>query len=433
MAQAPSDVDLPGRKEISVRVGEPGYNCSPLTNKSAELLAAVTINRSEVPEPVFGPRAIAPGGTANGTDIFTPTRAGTYDVVARAFGLDPQGNWVSALPSRVRVTALPPACAQSVVPLNPDPNPVDLEGQPFSSVMLGGRLLGYYRVIDSDSRPVPNATVKVEKRELPGGAFEHVTNVATGPDGLIVHTAPGASTPEPGLRLDAATIGQVDQQFEIRVYTGDEFGPCGVRFEAEVTPRQFTASIKGGASIQAEAALELNLSGAKGAGFELKLDRQTTAAGGAAVDTKVTVTRSMDAKLGVGVKFATTEAGFSVGGTEISLGNFDPSARAEGQLMLRDRHEFEPPLGLRGGAAIGQLFLGLIAVSAVPGTLSPTGPMLAIGLNELAERVSGLDDFRRGFGGGVGIKLGAGAIFGSQNCRFSYRSGSGSIAASSSR
>ena len=230
-----------------------------------------------------------------------------------------------------------------------------------------------------------------------------------------MHTPPGGTTPEPGLRLESTQIGLVGQRYEMRVVAGEEVGPCDASFQAEVTPRQFTAALKGGASIEVEGAIEVQLSGGRGAGFELRLEsRNTPRRRTSSVDTKVTVSRSMDAKLGVGVKFATTEAGFTVAGSEISLGKVDPDVRGSIQLMLRDRHEFETPIDLRKGAGIGQLFLGLLAASATPGLASPAGPMLAgVGLNELAERVAGLDEYRRSFGGGVGVRIGAGASFSS--------------------
>lgn len=408
VAQFLSDTEVPGSKEISVRAGEPVLLRYTLKNKGATPLSTVTISRTEAPLPVYGPAVVQPDVILTPTDIFVPTRPGVYELVARAYGLDPQGNWVSARPSRVRVNALAPQCEQSIVPLDPDPNPIDAEGLARSTVMLGGRLFRYYRLIDKDGNPKPDTLLKIEKRQLPGGEFVRLTDVVTGENGLIVHMPLGATTPEPGLRLDAAQLGEVGPRFEVRVYSGDAFGPCDVSFQAEVTPRQFTAAIRGGVSIEAEGAIEVKLAGRAGSGFEFKLNRHTLRAGDPPVDTKATVTRTMEAALGIGAKPAATKAGVKLG-SEISLRPADANVAVNAVLMLRDRHEFETPLGLVQGAAVGQLLLGLIAVSATVGVPNPAGPMMALGLNALAERVAGLDDYRRGIGGGVGLEVKAGA------------------------
>ena len=180
-------------------------------------------------------------------------------------------------------------------------------------------------------------------------------------------------------------------------------------FQAEVTPRQFTASIKGGAAIEAEGAIEVNLAGRLGSGFEFKLDRETDHAGDLPVDLKVTINRSMEAELGAGLELAKTEAKLNVG-TEVSIGTLDPRVELKTELMLRDRHEFTPPLRDSDVAAVGQLLLGLVAVSAVAnsGIANPAIPLLSLGLAELAEHVTGLSEARRSFGGGVGLQIDAG-------------------------
>ena len=65
------------------------------------------------------------------------------------------------------VTVVPPACTEAILRLDPDPNPVDEHGQEFSSVMLGGRLYRYYRLVDGAGRPLSGTRLKVQKGELP--------------------------------------------------------------------------------------------------------------------------------------------------------------------------------------------------------------------------------------------------------------------------
>ena len=412
LARHVTGIASPGAKEITMQSGQSVDLVYGVENRGSSPVTAVRGYRTGADQPVFEMPLLP--GTAPGVEPlpqvhvehFTPAQPGIYEIVARASGVDDRGNTVGAPPSRVRITVLGPACAPGLVPLDPNPNPTDKFGRPASSVELGGRFLRYYRLIDADGQPLPDVALRVQKRQLPGGEFVELPSVSTGPDGQIVHPPLEGTQNVPGLRLSATLLGDAGTSYEVRVFPGEEFGPCGIAFDAHVLPRRFSASLKGGASIEAEGAIEVNLAGRLGSGFELRLDRESTKSGGTVTvdDTNMTFNRNINAELGIGIKFATTKAGLTLGG-ELSVGKIDPSVDARAVLGLRDRHEFEPPFGLVEGAAIGQLLIGLVAVSAAEGAPTPAGPVLGLAINELFEHLGGLTQYRTAVGGSMGVKV----------------------------
>jgi hypothetical protein len=406
-----SSVGPADQKEMSIVSGQSIELQYTVTNRGSQPVNNLSVRRTHANGPVLQGGTI-PGATAGvesslrQSEIFTAREPGIYEIVARAAAFDQTGNTLTAGPSHVRVTVREAPCSPRLTVLDADPNTHDDHGRPFSSVMLGGRFFRYYRLLGADGEPLSGVALSVQKRELPGGAFVNLEPVFTGAEGLIVHPAPTGTGVRPGLRLTAAGLGSVGIPFEVRVFPGESFSQCGVSFRAEVTPRQFSASIKAGAAIEAEGAIEVNLNGRAESGFELKLDREVTQ-GGTITDQKITFNRSMNAELGVGLRFATTKAGVTAG-DELSIGKVDPTLNQSAILGLRDRHEFDPPIGLTEGAMIGQLVVGLVAVSATAGTPTPAGPMLSLALNELFERLGGTAQHRRGVGGSAGMKVRAG-------------------------
>jgi PKD repeat protein len=395
-----SNTNLRGSREVSIEVGQTLQLMYRVRNVGSEALHNVSVRSSNG---VVGDAVsvIPPGQDAVVWDTFAPP-PGTSIVRGTVLAYDAAGNSLAPALDAIRIVGHSPSCEADIQSLEPDPNPFDPEGVPLSTVGLGGSLFRYYRVMRNG---LPAAGTRVIVRVTRSHGQESVYVADTDADGLLTHVAIDGDTDPRGLKLDASLIGSPGESATVQVEEVEgAASTCGQKFAVLVTERDYSRSLKGGASLEVSGALVgLNLKGKAGMGFEYKADGDTSVG-----DRAASLSRLMSTTASAGLKGTLAKGRVNLAGT-FSVAEAELAGALNATFMLRDKHTFAP---LSGGLtsdhklAIGELLVGLIANSSLQstaGATGPAGPLLALVLNELTEQLTGLDQYRESVGGSVGV------------------------------
>ena len=395
-----SNTNLRGSREVSVEVGQTLQLMYRVKNVGSEAFHDVSVRsvNGVVGDPVS---EIPPGQDVVVWETFAPP-PGTSVVRGTVVAYDADGNSLAPALDAIRIVGHSPTCEADIQSLEPDPNPFDIEGLPLSTVGLGGSLFRYYRVMRNG---LPAAGARVIFRVTRPNGQENLYISDTDADGLLTHVPIDGDTDPRGLKLEAALIGAPGESATVHVEEVEgAASTCGQKFAVLVTERDYSRSLKAGAGLEVSGALVgLNLKGKTGIGFEYKADGNTSVG-----DRAASLSRLMNTTASAGLKGTLAKGRVKLAGT-FSVAEAELAAALNATFMLRDKHTFAPLTeGLTSDhkLAMGVLLVGLIANSSLvstTGVTGPTGPLLALVLNELTEQVTGLNQYRESVGGSVGV------------------------------
>jgi hypothetical protein len=345
-----------GQPQIKVAPNTPVTITHVLANTGLVPLEGATI-ADLLTGKTYGPFALAPGQTRQVTDTFRSAEVGKKLVGPSEAIAFAQGGLTATAWDSTGIDVVSAPCPVSITMLDPDPNPYAENGTPLSTVMQGGSLYRYYRVLGAAGPGTVTFSVN-------GHSFTADFDA----DGYIVHARPQgepqSSDPADlrGLEVTAEQIGAPGTypvKFEA---VNGSASVCSQAFFVEVTPREFTRAYAAGASIEAAATAGVGLAGKAGVGFGVSLDESVDGP-----RTKLSVERSINGALGVQVGISSPKFKGVVPGLRGQIGA-SVQDTVFGTVMMGDSHDFAyapgtDRLSQADSRAFGGLLLGTLAIA----------------------------------------------------------------------
>lgn len=392
------NTDLRGARELSMKVGQTVQVMYRVTNTGSAPMENVSVRRNDLQIGGVVPEILPGRDTVFRETFAVPPGLVLLRGTATAFDLD--GNTLPPAIDAIRIAGSVPPCDADIQSLDPDPNPVNSIGLPVSTVMRGGKLLRYYKIVRADGGTVADQLVTL--RVVRPNGSENLYVSRTNADGLLTHVAQGDDDDPRGLAIEAAQIGAPGESARVTVERIDGVATvCPKTFTAQVVERNYSRALKAGANLEISGAVVgLNLKAKPGVGFEYKVDGDT-----ATGDTRAAFARSLSMTSTLGVKATAAKTNVEVLDSRSSA-----SAEVTGGLrttfMLRDRHGFDlvnGELTNEQQLVIAHLVVGLLFNSTIAGGTGPAAPLVALALSELHEQLAGLAQHRESVGGSLGV------------------------------
>jgi len=392
-----------GAKVVTITFGQKVRLTYRVRSNDEKPLARVEVFTPGKEEPILAADNLAPGKEVTQEEIFDASSAGTFTRHATAFVKDDFDNVRDTAFDSVTIHVIPLPCV-IVSPLSPDPNPINDEGLPMSTVMQGGRLFRYYQVLDgSTGDPVPGVTVSGKLRNLATGAEHLLEPIPTDSDGRLVHAKLDDKDDPLGLMLSVDAFGEPKDSLVVDLDTVSGFdNVCAEHFLVDVQERRYSRSLKSGTEIGAQGALAtFSIMGKKGFGIDITLPGAIKL--GFPEDENFLFGRTIDASAGVGRTAEGAKAKFQFIG-EVNLLSAGAKAGVSVLQQAQDVHEFPPPVDKQDQIDFGLLLADTVRLSA---TSSVSTPVLSLALNELNERATGLSQRRTKIAASMGVEVAA--------------------------
>jgi PKD repeat protein len=313
-------------------------------NTSGDPLVAARACPGLVDECAFVP-TLAPGtGWVREFTYTAPTQSGNFPATAQltgAFGIVES--------SKLEVLV---ACQSfDIVPI------IDPEIAPQikdREVMLGGKALRYYQIVDKRTgRPKANASVKLL---LSGSAVgsDQIRTLTTNADGIVI--SPEALPTEPAIVLATANWG-ADTELHAEIIEVDGVSlVCGNRsasFDLKITPRTSAQIYQRGAAIEGSVGLVVGIQGTAELGLEMSRKVKSTRAG-QFEPTALTLTRNKEAGVKTSVEFnLIPEIKFGVGVVSAELKSTAGTSESTG-WSTSDEYTFALNKDVPGGLTDAQ-------------------------------------------------------------------------------
>lgn len=265
-----------------------------------------------------------------------------------------------------------------VIALSPDPNPAD------STIMAGGTVYRYYRVVEACGSPWSGVVATVEH-----GAAQAAAG-PSGPDGILA------------VGLDADDLGSPGQTVtcSITLLDGEPITP--VDFNVKINHREYEKTWEGGLSISGGARASVQgVNASAGGGLTLKLkDRDPSSV---ATDDTISIGRKYSAEAGASVGSST--------GASATIGPATAGAELSAEVglsliaLLGDSYEFTDPYG--DDALIAET--GLLLATYYDMANKFTNPVMSEIISWIMGYVTGYNAYLKEQVGELGLKIQAGA------------------------
>lgn len=385
-----------GARELSLEVGQTVQVMYRVRNVGDAEMRDVTVRRGSLEIGIPMPE-IAPGKDGVWWETLS-VAPGVGIVRATATAFDGGGNTLPPAVDAIRISGSVPSCEADIQSLDPDPNPQDGIGLPLSTVMRGGKLVRYYRVIRNGQ---PMADTLVTLRVVRPNGTENLYVSRTNANGLLTHVPLGGDDDPRGLAIEAAQIGAPGESATVHLEAVDGASTvCAQSFTAQVTERDYSRALKAGASLEVSGAIVgLNVKAKPGIGFEYKVDGDTGSG-----DRTAAFSRLMSTTASLGLKGTAAKTKVHLLETA-SMAEVELAVAANIALMLRDRHAFDLVDGALNDEqklVVAHLVAGLLFNSTLAGAAGPAGPLLALVVSELHEQLAGLSTYRESVGASAG-------------------------------